>query len=170
MSSDSEPNVSLEDALERLRQITSELRLVGWVVLFATIADICGAAVATVLAITHPSYRYDYAEVPMFMVLLSFGILVFALFATAWYDRVLRRGNVFFEEISDELEWHVKPARAVERAEPRGDPPNLKARLILRDFARTTDLPLFPGSQGPGIYTILNLAVFVVAATVWLVS
>ena len=90
--------------------------------------------------------------------LVSIVMLLGALVAILAFDQTGRRGAVLFEEISEELELHVR-SRAQEAPARLSDPPGLTARIVLRDFARSTDLPMVPERSGSAIYAILNLTV-----------
>ena len=79
------------------------------------------------------------------------------LILVMFYEMLRKQGESLFEEISDELEWHVEGVRVTDRASDVVERPHLHARIILRSFARTTDLPLVPGKFGPALYAGVNL-------------
>jgi hypothetical protein len=75
-----------------------------------------------------------------------------------FYESWRKRGEVLFEELSDELDWRVNPQQR--GGYPR-ERPALEARVALRSFTRTSDLPLAPGRLGPAFYVLINLALLI---------
>lgn len=90
----------------------------------------------------------------------SLGLGAASLALIVFYESLKKRGEALFEEISDELEWDVRGSEGRQSAEGR---PELRARIALRTFARTTDLPLIPGKYGPAIYAVLVIGILAVA-------
>jgi hypothetical protein len=91
-----------------------------------------------------------------FLALLAASFAVVALALVLVYDRIRRRGDASFEEISDEFQWYLS------RPTVEGSvTPPLDVRIALRTFARTSDLPLVPGRFGPAIYAVVDIVVAV---------
>lgn len=143
------PIPQMDEALSRLRRISFGLRSVGWGVFLATLANI--AATAICLA------RHSASQDLSFWRPLSLWSCLAAILFVVFYEYSRRQGNVLFEEISDELEWNVNGAKLSEGGSLASARPEVNVRIILRMFARATDLPLFPSQYGPVIYLLLNL-------------
>jgi len=97
----------------------------------------------------------------------AFGVAAAELFMLAsWYvalrqfDAAGQRGNVLFQEISDELEWgRRRPSvpGTVRDPEVWGMPPSFETRVVLRDFQASLRLPFVPAGAGPAVYAGVNL-------------
>jgi hypothetical protein len=70
-----------------------------------------------------------------------------------------KRGDALFEEISDELQWNIRGTRLLKDKSPAKERPEIQARVVLRTFARASDLPIIPGKFGPAIYITVNLLI-----------
>jgi hypothetical protein len=96
-----------------------------------------------------------------------------ALVAIGAYDSVRRKGDVLFEELSDELQWHVQhfinePGRkTIAETGTRLNRPHVDLRILLRTYARATSLPLLPGRVGAAIYAFVNVMFAVFAVLPW---
>jgi hypothetical protein len=95
------------------------------------------------------------------------------LLITAMFDSVRRQGRAVFEELVDELQWYsgTEAGRTNLPSLPREASeigrPSLGTRITIREFARSSDLPLIPGHFGPLLYCAGNVAIFVILV-VWL--
>ena len=163
MPEQDQQGTGLEEALFTLRVTVTRLRRFSVWVLFATLLNF-GLAL-TVIVIASSVGRHLVTPAAIVLVALPIAGFLLSLGALAMYDQTRRSGNALFDELSDEMEWHIG-ARAI-GAPPR-DPPLLAARLLLREYATSTDLWLVPGRLGPGFYALANLgacffAVFVAA-------
>jgi len=79
---------------------------------------------------------------------------------------LLNSRNFANKEVSDEFQWHIgKKYADSSGGETDLARPQLDVRLALRDFARSAELPLFPGRLGPAAYVAVNLV-----APVFLIS
>lgn len=103
-----------------------------------------------------------------------------ALFmATMWliyrFDRVRSSGDLFFQEISDELEWYVRTTRGNDITTKQfhntthGARPSIETRIVLREFVQAAQLPLITGANGPLWYFIVNFALLVLNCIVVLI-
>jgi hypothetical protein len=87
-----------------------------------------------------------------------------AVFALLFFERQRKRGDTLFQEISDELHWSEHgPAEAHER-------PNLRIRVLLRDYSRSTDLPLIPARMGVASYAALNVLFLIASVIVFVIG
>ncbi len=100
-----------------------------------------------VLGASRWTYSLDVGSV------LTAGI---AMLAAILYEITRQRGDVLFDEISDELQWHMRKRKVQSEAvEYR---PQLDARIVLRSFAHASELPFVPGRHGPAIVLLSNVA------------
>ncbi|HEY0459224.1 MAG TPA: hypothetical protein VGC97_08820 [Pyrinomonadaceae bacterium] len=170
-----EPNF-LEENLKRLSVISSYLRLFGLTIV--SFSFLC-IGLTIILGVGKSIFDNNdyYSSSPdilsrmgktqagmVFTFLIIFEILNF-LFVVI-YDSRLKQGNAIFEEISDELQWNINkaPTQSNSSSAVADNRPELETRIILRTYARTTDLPLFPGKYGPALYIFLNIISFFLSA------
>jgi len=108
--------------------------------------------------------------------LFSSLIFVANLIGLLVYERLRRRGDAIFAELSDELQWRLvnegyashdtqgmplPPPPGFKYSEPnQRDRPSLTIRIVLRTFIRNTDLPFIRGANGPLIYFLLSIALW----------
>ena len=138
-------------AVERLNSILSRLWLDGLVVVGATLLQLI-----IVLMI-----RFPLGFKPEFVTTVVSMVLAGAVLVTVVHHEYLRRlGDALFEEISDEFQRPMM--KSVPEESEFGPPPNdLDARVALRSFSSTADLPLIPGKFGPGIYALINIGLLI---------
>ena len=148
-------NSPLEKSLKSLNKITEILNLLSSVILALTFFNFA----ALMMALYHsPSYIGSSAryELPMQIVLFFYWIpFLLVITAIYLYESKRRQGEVLFEEISDELEWHIKG----DKTEAASTRPEIDARISLRSFFKTTDLPFIPGKFGPAFYLGFNIII-----------
>jgi hypothetical protein len=170
---DNQAFVDLNENLELLTKTTRRLRWYSQIILISSLMSTMGVILAWLVRRT---YFFNFVAdggvmLPLFVIFLTLLIssAVTAFFSTVLYEACRRRGDVLFEEISDELQWRIPP-QAPTGLKSRIDSsvaamrPHLNVRITLRTYAKTTDLPLFPGKFGPGLYFIYNVIVLVIGA------
>ena len=85
------------------------------------------------------------------------------LLALLWdYER--RRGNILFEEISNETQWHLVQGQsdgASAYHSPADERPAMETRIIMRQFVAACEWPLVPGRYGGTVYAGLCLLLLV---------
>lgn len=153
------PQQELTSTLDQLEIISSRMRSDGYLVSVFTLLNLLAllALRFNFLAL----YKADLLAYK-FLQIGQIGFAVFALANAVLYETLRKRGDAMFEEISDELQWNIRGAKSSGGADLVDERPNLQARIILRTFARASDLPLIPGKFGAGIYAAVNLfALFV---------
>ena len=140
---------NIEQYLTSLQKTTLNLRVLGLQILLLTVLNLSG-----VLAMTSHIFQNQRG-----VLLTSTDILIGVIvLSAAFHDAMRRRGDVLFEEVSNELHWGGKESSDVTGSEAKhSDRPTLDARITLRSFAYASDLPLIPGKFGPGIYIVVNL-------------
>jgi len=132
----------MQDALHELSRQTSMIRRTGMCFLAATLLNVM---VSIYIIIIISSFATTKVFGTRDDIILLVPLFLFALVAclVALYDQMLQRGRGIFEEISDELEWHVKNfSREYSNLTSKNAPP-LYVRIVLREFVRSCYLPLF---------------------------
>lgn len=137
--------ITLDETLQKLERINSRLSVYSWCVIALTVANLL-AAITAWLSRHSSEVRFSL----FFNCLLGASVLAFAIH----YENLRKRGDVLFEEISDELQWNIRGVGAKPLPEVK---PSMSARLVLRTFARASDMPLIPGKLGPVGYVAINL-------------
>jgi hypothetical protein len=152
-----EPFEGTADLVERsvaeLSHVARRLRLIGQLVLLATVANI-GVLLWEVGRSTSHGRKESLA-------ILSIAMAVATLAGLGVFEALRKRGDAIFQELSDELQWHV--GRRSVTAVP-WERPLLHARIALRTFSAVAELPLLPGRYGGAIYAGLNLSVALASA------
>lgn len=146
------PGDDLEFAVGLLRALRRRLGRVGALAFIATALHV------VVLVVTYLRLLYF-----MWAVLASLALLVGAAAAALWFETLRKRGDALYDEISDEVQWHIGRAYLSSADQPAVDMPRppLRYRVELRSFAKASDLPLAPGRYGPALYVALNVALVV---------
>lgn len=131
-----------------LRRITNSLRILGTIILLATSLNV----IFLLLVISKSQlFNEGMFYIDLLITFINFVCIVF-------YENLRKRGEAIFEEISDELHWFI----GYREKEPNNisqKRPEFQIRVLLRSFAKTTDLPLIPGKFGPAIYMVINIAI-----------
>lgn len=103
--------------------------------------------------------RYDNKPLGTLLIILIFFSFMSFLALLYLYDDRRKRGEVLFEEISDELEWYVSN----DKDNVNLKRPQIGARIALRSFTKTTDLPFVSGKIGILFYLTLNITLVVIS-------
>jgi hypothetical protein len=148
---------SLEHEIERLNRITTSLRYTTLAVAAATLAVVFyGVFIAFFFSWSGRKHTDVWQGDITFNVAMLLVVTFVAVSLIVYQDIQRRKGNVIYEEISDEFQR--------EGALPSGK--SLEARLILRSFVHSSELPLAPGRYGPLIYFLVNIAVTILVVGV----
>jgi hypothetical protein len=153
-------SIDLDESVRELRFITRRLRLVGPLLLLVTLVNIGVMLWAIERSARSPRY-VEYSELP---VTLNVAITIATIATLGLFETLRKRGDAIFQELSDELQWHLG-RRGFEDA-PR-ERPLLEERITLRTFSAATELPLVPGLFGGAIYAALNLMIAVTSVLVF---
>jgi len=153
----------METALRMLNFYASRLQFVGVLILVSTLVNIIVVlfGFATIPAYTS-NHSINYSDVRDKYTLIVVAIFAFVVISSVIFDQLRRLGSVLFEEISDDLEWHIDAERRTLdtlRVKESKNAPPLTVRLTLRHFAQSSELPLITGRQGLILYILLNLFV-----------
>jgi hypothetical protein len=138
---------------ELLRRSTQKLQRIGRQVATVTFANIISAFVSYVVIafhlVTESDPRFNIPRTRLLETIISGALTLVALLLLVIYDVARKRGDTLYEEVSEDLEW--SPERRT------GIRPDTNVRLTLREFSRSTDLPLVAGRMAITIYALVNL-------------
>jgi len=141
-----EHKILLTPSFKFLKKATVQLRIIGFIIFSITSINILFLLLCLIegkSTLEHWVYS---------IIALTFGNFIL----TIYFEYLRKRGEAVFEEISDDLHWYIgyKKENSKENSEKK---PGLEIRVLLRSFAKITDLPLIPGRFGPAIYIGINI-------------
>lgn len=149
--SDADPE--LKSVLDTLEHLTGRLRMTARLVALFTLGSFFGA-----LAIGFFQRTSYFVHVYVVGFGLCFPLV--SIFLVLQFDLLKRKGDIVFKELSDELQWYVRygPEEQIAGGEPTAETrPELLTRIVLREYAYSTALPLVSSSaNGPALYAIVN--------------
>jgi hypothetical protein len=147
---------SLDHALRKLEYLTRILRMTGLYVFTSTVFCL----VLSFLTILRIAPTMAIFKIILYLAIGFGGV---SLVLVIFYESYRKQGEALFEEISDELQWHIRFVGDNEKRSTSDVRPGLEARVVLRFFARATDLPLVPGRFGPAVYVMVNIVALLAA-------
>ena len=150
------PFLHLDEELNKLQRLSWNLRFISLLTLFATLVNLAVALFLWSGYATDGKLSTTLRPIPLLAGLS-------AILGAGLYDYFRRQGNILYDEISDEMEWHVRRARLSEGEALAEQRPDVKLRLIMRMFSHANDLPLIHGKTGPMVYVLLNLSLAAIA-------
>lgn len=138
----------LGSVLSELKRLTRWLERIGMACLSLTVINL------------GMIFSFVFVQLDLYLSIpISWSCGILSVISSVSFDRIRRKGNTMFEEISEELHWKFRHAKQPDMDIPVAkEIPEFYIRIILRSFATSTDMPLVPGKFGPLIYVILNLA------------
>jgi hypothetical protein len=144
-------------AIERLNGITRRLQTLGRVCALSTALNVLFVILVFIQLPVVSPVRLAIQLIP----------LAYSLLALTVYDSLRKRGEAIFEELSEEVQWRVIHSEnsasllSSTSESEHTELPRIDIRISLREFARTTSLPLVSSSTpGTTTYTIANLLLF----------
>lgn len=153
--------IPLEISLKELDFITARMRKIALIIFAFTLFNIFfpvfifSGALYTLVTKVFTDREYPYgttnASIVIWIIILFMTLIMIYI-----YESFRKKGDVLFEEISDELEWNVKNHPENQGGNER---PEINARISLRSFVKTTDLPFIPGKFGPAFYLVFNVLI-----------
>jgi hypothetical protein len=152
----------IDEALHELRMVTHRVRMNANLVTAITLTHIAYSIfsiVYTAMASDTSRYSAYYVFRPGFIA-AEIILLVTIIMALLRFDRAISRGETLYQEVSDELEWHISVTRKktpVKESRFMKDRPGLQVRLLLREFVSSSRLPLVRGDLGVAYYLTLNV-------------
>ena len=154
----------LELTLHQLNIITRFMQIIGLAAVLVTFIGLLLSSSSAfnvfnefISAPTEFEYGRSLRSTYQFLLTAVIMSVSCAIILVSIYEYLRKKGDVLFEEISDELRWDVS-GKSVSGAEK----PALEIRVTLRSFARAADLPLVPGKFGPVLYVLFNLTILLV--------
>jgi len=151
-----------EHGFDVLTTLTHRMRTVGFM-----IAAFTGMNVIAFLA---GSFIRSRAEAQLGL-LLTCTCGLAAIVQAFWFEVTRKRGQAYFEELSDELQWRMRYEEEMDMPRIARHRPPLRDRIVLREFLHGADLPLIPGRLGPAVYVVGNLVLpvgVIVLRMLWL--
>jgi hypothetical protein len=145
--------------LGRLEHLTLQMRVIGQVAFFSCVAAIVSTFVELSVRFGRRNVSFEDFELQM-PKLLTVTLCLGGFLLIAFFETRRRRGDVFFDELSNELQWSgpTRPAKTVAQEKPP-----IRVRIILREFVQASDLPLLPGRYGPAAYAFIFIIVAIAA-------
>jgi hypothetical protein len=147
----------LKTAVDELTAITKQLRRLSFMIIMITLFNIFWSGVASYILILRHQLEWQN-------VMLGFhaGLLLSCLLLLWQYDNLRRVGDSLFEEISDELQWYIlkKYSSPDSEDEVISQRPPINERVILRQYALTTKLPLTNYGLGIINYAVVNILIW----------
>ena len=141
----------LEWALERLEHVSIKLKLISIFLLtlslFNTSVIILIFSIINRILYINVNVNVNATSIFLFLMMLVFVII----FITLWFDILRKDGKSYYDEISGAL--HGTSVEEVH--EFKID--SLMARIVIRKFINSYDIPLMPGKYGPGILVLWNI-------------
>ena len=150
-----EPEGELLKVLDQLERLTSRLRVFGWYA-----ASLTGISLVTLLSMGAFGRVLILADLRA-LTIVGLTLPLMSIACLIVFDSIRKKGDAVFKELSDELQWYVRygsEERAASSSEPTASiRPDLRTRIVLREYATATVLPLLSaGRNGPAIYAIAD--------------
>jgi len=136
----------MEWAFRRLESIGQKLKLISTMLLTITLLNL-----SLVLSSTGRALYLNST----FVTFLSIVSTFFVFFLALWFDSLRKDGKSYYDEISGAM--HTGYAN--ERSDYGGE--SIMARVAIKKFMNSYDIPLVPGKYGPGVIVALNMIVIV---------
>lgn len=137
------------DPLSLLARYVRRLRRLGAAAFLCTLANI-----VTVFGTFIPRLFEPVLAVFWCGVFGVSGLLIVLVF-----EQRRKEADALFEELSEDLHWQLRGDST--KTSPIQEKPEFEARVILKQFSRTSDLPLVPGRMGPAAYAAFNVALMI---------
>jgi hypothetical protein len=141
----------VEESVREVRFIARQLRLLGPLILLVTLGNmgVLLWGIGRSVQLGHVGYQDT-------LTVTNIVIAMVTIAALGLFETLRKRGDAIFQELSDELQWHV--GRLPFREAPV-ERPMLDVRVTLRTFSAAAELPLVPGRFGGAVYAALNLII-----------
>lgn len=137
---------AMSEALNWLRRATQRLRVLSLIIASLSILHLIWGITLAAYIIAGGYFPFEVGGV----ILSDVGLFLLIVLYLIQFDRMVSRGNVYFQEISDEVEWYIGSTKEALSTHPR-ERPDLSLRVLLRDFNQSTRLPLMRSEGGGGI-------------------
>lgn len=145
----------LENSLDNLKKVTDQLR--RYSIIIAIIELLLMVIGLIILGFNYSYFGHDkYNVIDNYFVFFYLFALI-GISSLVVFEKKKRRGEILFEEISDELHWDIGYQRTSKNNVIANERPNLEIRLILRDFAKSSNLPFLPNRYATTAYAIFTI-------------
>jgi hypothetical protein len=152
------PSSPVERSVAELRFISQRLRLMGPLILLVTLGNIGVLLWGIGRTAPYGSYQESIAVANIVIAMATIAALGF-------FETLRKRGDAIFQELSDELQWHVGRRTPDYLDDPPTTRPVLEARVMLRTFSAAAELPLVPGRFGGAAYACVSLLIAVLSVS-----
>lgn len=145
--------------LKTLILLTKRLRFVGTAILMILILILVMLAMYVILhrQLVMENVRNGYSSYynPFWMVgIYALLFLVVGIIALFYFNQLKNKGNIIYEELTEEIDWSTKRKEFIHR-------PSIETRIIIKEFLKATDLPFTSGNNGQAFYLVLYIVVSV---------
>jgi hypothetical protein len=158
----SESGSGVLEVLSQLERVTQRLHSLGRVAALLTLLSFLCA-----LGVVGLQRASETAIAHLWGLPIGLAFPLAAIAAIFQFDMLKRKGDILFKELSDELQWYVRYGREQMGAGSEPSPeyrPQLRARIVLREYAYSTTLPLVSSTNGPLMYAVANVSFALIAA------
>lgn len=133
-------------ACKKLELIGQKLKLLSIVLLTATLMNW-----SMILSALGDAIYLGKSFTSLLSIIAAFMVFFLALL----FDSLRKDGKAYYDEISGVLHANSK------NSEMELNEGSIIARVAIRKFMNSYEIPLVPGKYGPGVLVILNLAIVV---------
>ncbi len=164
----------VQSQLEKLKLVTLKLRWYSMMLLLTAAAN-TGLFLGAIAQSYGNHISKVFGEIFPYGA-LSVGATAMTLVLMYGFELSRRHGELLFQEISDELQWRMRPTKiqkentgddasrsSRKRSQMIGKPPSINIRVILRQFVQQSELPFTRGSHGSIVYLGFNILMSVAA-------
>ena len=147
--------------ISRVAHFSRILRMADIYVTFFT-------AIHLVIAILNITDVFNIRGEIIILIEVLLVTVIVAMAITFEYYR--KKGDVYFEEISDELQWNVakKYAQSNLRDESLDNSSNARPpidiRIVLREYSHATSMFLISSRMAPFFFIVLNVTILIISA------
>ena len=140
----------------RLKFITRRLEFYGRLSIIAIFLIVISLLINYISIFFFSSKLFVKIDFVMASVAINVSALILVYFSLFAFDIENRKGNVLYNELSDELQWNVRGAET--RFSERESRPSMAIRVALRSYVENSVLPIFSTSHGAAIAAIFATA------------
>jgi len=160
-----QPETGLQRVLDQVESITAKLVQLALYAVGSTAASVVCAILLSII----PRLVPEPHTATITFILLGLLFSCIAIFTVILFSFVKNKGDTLFKEASDELQWYVRYGNHdivsmpyVSAAPAAPERPQIRTRIVLREYARATVLPLLSSSEyGVAIYIGVNIMLLI---------
>lgn len=136
----------LEWAYKSLESIGKKLKLLSTFLLTATLLNL-----SFVFAALGGALYLNRSAITSLAVVVTFMVFFLAL----WFDSLRKDGKSYYDEISGAMHANSKNDQVELESE------SIMARISIKKFMNSYEIPLIPGQYGPGVIVAINVMIIV---------